>query len=157
MYLTERFVYDARNHQPSPNILFLARLVHFRSAPTSCIIFARTARQNRQNLSKSSIIRWILREHTCRCKNTQYTEEPIAAWHWWSGQLHHITLAPYTISITSNPTQISVQNKWQKTVWTLLANVGTEHATRGRTSIRLTSLPSPLVTYHSDWFMPNFL
>ena len=148
-----RFVYDARKPSAIIDYSFCpTRLVHLRCAPTLFMTFARSSRQNRQNLSKLSIIRWILREHMLLRENVQYTDELIAAWHCWLGQLHQTTPIH-----NSNPTEISVQNKWQKTVRTLLANMGTEYATRGRTSIRLTSVPSPLVTYHSDWFMPNFL
>ena len=77
------------HHRP---FFCLTRLVHLRCAPTLFMTFARTARQNCQNLPKFPVIRWILREHTLRFKNAQYTDESIANWHCLLGQIHPCTI-----------------------------------------------------------------
>ena len=52
-----QIIYDTRKPSAITEHSFcLTRLVHFRNTPTLCVVFARTVRQNRQNLSKSSIV-----------------------------------------------------------------------------------------------------
>ena len=134
------------HHRP---FFCLARLVHFRHPPTLFIVFAR----NRQNLSKLPVIRQIIREQTLWYKNVQCTDESIANWHHWLGQLHPQTICHFWRVAKS------VQNKWQKTVWTLLAKMGIVCIYHEGENVYQTDLSpiTPRDMCHSDWFLPNSL